>query len=547
MVTLPPLINPWVYRCLHNAQMADEEEFEVKSILEEKQLRGRAYYKVLWADGDQTWEPEEHLKGAQELLQEFLAKQGKRAAAPSGTSPPQKRAKTQASPKPPPRKRAKASAKKQKTMAASTGGEQGTEELFTPVFVTNVDLGNRLSQVHSIREAVSILRQTASLLETLDKEGALLATVNHDAIILSTDNEQVATKYGFYRYGTAKYKKDAPQQAKLVETPSPTLAAQAVVAAAPQHVQQAIAAQQRQHAVPMEEEGPLIAKREHVHKKPSRQCYGCIADKQEQHAHGRMPPSRLLRRGKRIESVLEMHHGSLLREIARVRKALGAGDPDKISAEAASLIRLHGAKSALNEEVLYPALEKTEEGKQLAQKLRTAYNNEKTELNDLSYLDVGDASFPSRLSTAMNALEQRLREELEAVSRVVQSSQGAIDSEQLGTTYAAAHPRVSKIVDALYCVCRQTDDGRVMVQCEGCKEWFHPECVKEANEALQRGEDAEFECPRCKGQPMQLEPIPSAQELAKEALGECGHEGARQPEAAADSAKAAMMAQAKNA
>ena len=77
MVTLPPLINPWVYRCLHNAQMADEEEFEVKSILEEKQLRGRAYYKVLWADGDQTWEPEEHLKGAQELLQEFLAKQAR--------------------------------------------------------------------------------------------------------------------------------------------------------------------------------------------------------------------------------------------------------------------------------------------------------------------------------------------------------------------------------------------------------------------------------------------------------------------------------------
>ena len=31
-----------------------------------------------------------------------------------------------------------------------------------------------------------------------------------------------------------------------------------------------------------------------------------------------------------------------------------------------------------------------------------------------------------------------------------------------------------------------------------------------------------------------------------EALGECGHEGARQPEAAAGSAKAAMMAQAKN-
>ena len=29
----------------------------------------------------------------------------------------------------------------------------------------------------------------------------------------------------------------------------------------------------------------------------------------------------------------------------------------------------------------------------------------------------------------------------------------------------------------VYCVCRRPDDGSEMFQCDGCKEWFHPQCV----------------------------------------------------------------------
>ena len=36
----------------------------------------------------------------------------------------------------------------------------------------------------------------------------------------------------------------------------------------------------------------------------------------------------------------------------------------------------------------------------------------------------------------------------------------------------------------IHCVCRQIDDGRKMIQCDGCKVWYHTECVQISEEML---------------------------------------------------------------
>jgi PHD-finger len=28
-----------------------------------------------------------------------------------------------------------------------------------------------------------------------------------------------------------------------------------------------------------------------------------------------------------------------------------------------------------------------------------------------------------------------------------------------------------------YCVCNGTEDGRVMIQCDSCEEWYHLDCI----------------------------------------------------------------------
>ena len=50
-----------------------------------------------------------------------------------------------------------------------------------------------------------------------------------------------------------------------------------------------------------------------------------------------------------------------------------------------------------------------------------------------------------------------------------------------------------------YCICSGFNDGRFMVECEECEEWFHGPCVhlsdidSEAADATAEG----FTCPRC--------------------------------------------------
>jgi len=48
-----------------------------------------------------------------------------------------------------------------------------------------------------------------------------------------------------------------------------------------------------------------------------------------------------------------------------------------------------------------------------------------------------------------------------------------------------------------YCICNGPDDGRVMIQCEKCEDWFHAECVHLSDEECEKMEH--FTCPRCSG------------------------------------------------
>jgi len=36
----------------------------------------------------------------------------------------------------------------------------------------------------------------------------------------------------------------------------------------------------------------------------------------------------------------------------------------------------------------------------------------------------------------------------------------------------------------VYCTCRCPDDGKLMVECEGCAEWFHASCLKLSRASL---------------------------------------------------------------
>uniref|UniRef100_A0A7N0T958 Uncharacterized protein n=1 Tax=Kalanchoe fedtschenkoi TaxID=63787 RepID=A0A7N0T958_KALFE len=48
---------------------------------------------------------------------------------------------------------------------------------------------------------------------------------------------------------------------------------------------------------------------------------------------------------------------------------------------------------------------------------------------------------------------------------------------------------------AVYCICNMPYNPRIMIQCEGCQEWFHPLCVHITDEQAQTTEH--FFCHRC--------------------------------------------------
>ena len=51
------------------------------------------------------------------------------------------------------------------------------------------------------------------------------------------------------------------------------------------------------------------------------------------------------------------------------------------------------------------------------------------------------------------------------------------------------------VKDNLHCLCRGPDDGRFMIQCDECREWFHGECVHVTE--IQAGLIDVYLCPGC--------------------------------------------------
>ena len=55
---------------------------------------------------------------------------------------------------------------------------------------------------------------------------------------------------------------------------------------------------------------------------------------------------------------------------------------------------------------------------------------------------------------------------------------------------------IKKELKVTYCICRRPDDGRVMVQCDKCKDWFHHHCLGLSQSRARRL--GSFLCPVCK-------------------------------------------------
>jgi hypothetical protein len=52
---------------------------------------------------------------------------------------------------------------------------------------------------------------------------------------------------------------------------------------------------------------------------------------------------------------------------------------------------------------------------------------------------------------------------------------------------------------SIYCICRKEDDGKFMIQCDDCQEWYHGKCVGIA--AAQGRNIEKYHCPTCAGIP----------------------------------------------
>ena len=50
----------------------------------------------------------------------------------------------------------------------------------------------------------------------------------------------------------------------------------------------------------------------------------------------------------------------------------------------------------------------------------------------------------------------------------------------------------------IYCSCRQADDGRDMIRCDGCEDWFHTNCVKISKMKFKTIRNKSWVCNACK-------------------------------------------------
>ena len=49
--------------------------------------------------------------------------------------------------------------------------------------------------------------------------------------------------------------------------------------------------------------------------------------------------------------------------------------------------------------------------------------------------------------------------------------------------------------DNVWCLCRKGDNGKCMIQCDLCDEWYHGECVNVTSKLAEAW--TKYHCPRC--------------------------------------------------
>ena len=68
---------------------------------------------------------------------------------------------------------------------------------------------------------------------------------------------------------------------------------------------------------------------------------------------------------------------------------------------------------------------------------------------------------------------------------------------ELPTWVTKVQQQLEKSLQEVYCFCRKPDDGLLMVQCQGCLEWFHGSCIgMTRNQAMKMGEYVCKGCPQ---------------------------------------------------
>uniref|UniRef100_A0A183CGI3 PHD-type domain-containing protein n=1 Tax=Globodera pallida TaxID=36090 RepID=A0A183CGI3_GLOPA len=59
-------------------------------------------------------------------------------------------------------------------------------------------------------------------------------------------------------------------------------------------------------------------------------------------------------------------------------------------------------------------------------------------------------------------------------------------------------------IKLMFCVCREPyDNERFYVGCDGCGDWYHPECVQTTEEEINALGEKPYSCPGCKGRPQE--------------------------------------------
>nr|XP_022309957.1 set1 complex component spp1-like [Crassostrea virginica] len=78
------------------------------------------------------------------------------------------------------------------------------------------------------------------------------------------------------------------------------------------------------------------------------------------------------------------------------------------------------------------------------------------------------------------------------------SRTGALNSRQNAerdSVSAKGRNRPAKRAQYKYCLCKSTRPAGLMVQCNTCKDWFHPKCVGETEEHVKT--IPTYHCPDC--------------------------------------------------